>query len=108
VDLKTLATSIAGSTGGKNRPFDAWADGTYERDFKADEKTFFLELGLKDVRLACEQGALNGVPMDIANLVRQRLVEANARGWGRKKMMVFRQIQEERADVNLIDAWKDS
>ena len=107
IDLKTLATAIAGSTGGKNRPFDAWADGTFDRSFEADEKTFYLELALKDVRLACELGALNGVPMDIANLVRQRLVEANARGWGREKMYVYRTLQEERADVVLGDLWQE-
>ena len=107
VQLKTLATAIAQSTGGKNRPLDAWADGTFEQSFEGDAKAFFLELGLKDARLACELGAQAGVPMDIANLCRQRLVEADARGWGRKMMGVYRLLQEERAGIDLAASYKE-
>ena len=101
VPVKTLATAIAQSTGGKNRPFDAWRDGTVDHDFEADPLAFYLELGHKDLRLANELGRETGVPLDVGALCQQRLTEAMNRGWGRKKMQVYRKLQEERAGVDL-------
>ena len=76
----------------------------FERDFQGDSKSFYLDLGLKDARLACELGAPVGEPMDLANLCRQRLSEAASRGWGRKDVQVFGAIQEKGAGVNPADS----
>ena len=38
--------------------------------------SFFLELAAKDVRLACEMGRENKVPMDMANIIEQKVIES--------------------------------
>ena len=101
VPLTTLADAISKSSGGKNPPFRGWKTGRVETDFEADELTFYLELGRKDCRLACELGRELDVPMEIANIVEQRMIEGMNRGWGRKKLQIIRTIQEERAGVKL-------
>lgn len=62
---------------------------------------FSLLLARKDVRLATELGRELDIPMEIANLVEQKLTEAVARGWGSRTSGVLTLVQEERANVDL-------
>lgn len=104
VPLATLVEAISRSAAGKNPPMDAWKREPVSDDFEADELTFYLELHRKDVRLANEIGRGFNVPMDLGNLVEQRMIEAMNRGWARKKAGVVRLLQEERANVDLSEA----
>jgi len=52
-----------------------------EKDF---EPTFALKLGLKDVELALDAGAAVGVPLPVADLMRERHLAAIAAGFGEK------------------------
>lgn len=104
VPLATLVEAISRSAAGKNPPMDAWKREPVSDDFDADELTFYLELHRKDVRLANEIGRGFNVPMDLGNLVEQRMIEAMNRGWARKKAGVVRLLQEERANVDLSEA----
>ncbi len=54
--------------------------------------SFFLELAAKDVRLACEMGRENKVPMDMANIIEQKVIEAMNKGWGKKNSGIVRKI----------------
>ena len=82
VDLSTLLEAISKGASGKNPPLANWINAT-QNDFAADEYSFFLELGAKDVKLACEMGRENKVPMDMSNILEQNLIEILNRGWGR-------------------------
>jgi len=83
VDLTTLLEAISKGASGKNPPLANWINAT-QNDFAADKYSFFLELGAKDVKLACEMGRENKVPMDMSNILEQNLIEILNRGWGRK------------------------
>lgn len=71
--------------------------------FKEDFETarFALALLRKDVGLATELGRELGVPMPIAALTEQDLVQAMARGWGGRDSSSVFQLQEERAGVRV-------
>ena len=101
VSLDILVEAISNSATGKNPPLHGWRTGTAERNFEPDPLTFYLELARKDVRLACEIGREVNVPMELANIVEQRMIEAMNRGWGGKKAGVVRLIQEENSGVQL-------
>lgn len=101
VKLPTLVEAISNSGMGKAPPFESWRAGKATFDFEPDPYGFALELARKDVGLACEMGRELGVPLDLGNLVEQRLIEAMNRGWGKKKAAIVRLIQEERAGVSL-------
>ncbi len=66
-----------------------------------DRVTFALKLSRKDLALATELARENNVPMAIANMAEQSLVEAIVRGWGEKDMSAAFMVQEERAGVKL-------
>jgi 3-hydroxyisobutyrate dehydrogenase len=66
-----------------------------------DRVTFALKLSRKDLGLATELARENNVPMAIANMAEQNLVEAIVRGWGEKDMSAAFMVQEERAGVKL-------
>lgn len=104
VPLATLMEAMSRSTSAKNPPLQSWREGNVSNDFEADELTFFLELSRKDIRLACEVGRDHDVPMDLANIVEQNMIEAMNRGWGRKQAAVVRLLQQERAKVDLSKA----
>lgn len=101
VPLKTLVEAISKSAAGKRPPLEAWRTGQVEKNFEADKYTFYLELARKDIRLALEMGREFNVPLDLGNIVEQRLIEAMNRGWARKKSGIVRLLQEERAGVKL-------
>jgi 3-hydroxyisobutyrate dehydrogenase len=71
--------------------------------FKGDFDTvrFALRLARKDIGLASELGREYQVPMKVANLVEQDLVEAMAKGWADRDSTVPFQLQEERAGVKV-------
>ena len=98
VDLATLLEAISKGASGKNPPLENWIKAT-QNDFAADEYSFFLELGAKDVKLACEMGRENKVPMDMSNILEQNLIEMLNRGWGRKNSGILRKLIAEKAGV---------
>ncbi len=98
VDLSTLLEAISKGASGKNPPLANWIHAT-QNDFAADEYSFFLELGAKDVKLACEMGRENKVPMDMSNILEQNLIEILNRGWGRKNSGILRKLIAEKAGI---------
>jgi len=68
---------------------------------KFDPPKFALALATKDVKIATEVGRENNVPMPMANLVEQLMVEGLNRGWGNKDNPVFMKLQEEAAGVQV-------
>ena len=65
------------------------------------EPGFALDLGAKDLRLGTNLAKELGIPLDLANLVDQRFVEAQSRGWGKLHADVVVKLIEERAGVEL-------
>ncbi len=55
----------------------------------------------KDVGLATQLAREFDVPINLANLAEQELVEAINRGWGDNPTTIVRLLQEERAGVQL-------
>ncbi|HKV54351.1 MAG TPA: NAD(P)-dependent oxidoreductase [Candidatus Binataceae bacterium] len=66
-----------------------------------DHVTFALKLARKDLGLATELARENGVPMPIANLVEQDLLEAMVHGLADKDSAAAFTVQEERAGVKV-------
>ena len=99
MDLDTLISAISKCASGKNPPFQNWLDAK-EYNFESNELSFFLELAAKDVRLSCEMGRENKVPMDMANIIEQKVIEAMNKGWGRKNSGIVRKIIADRAGVD--------
>ena len=100
MDLDTLIDAISRCASAKNPPFDNWKEAK-EYNFEGNEMSFFLELAAKDVRLACEMGRENKVPMDMANIIEQKVIEAMNNGWGKKNSGIVRKIIADRAGIKL-------
>ena len=62
---------------------------------------FTLALARKDLGLATELGRGNSVPMPVANLVEQIMVQAMNRGWAEKDRTIAFTLQEESAGVQV-------
>ena len=77
VDTRTLFDAISRGSG------DTWTMHEFPNYlFKGDfEPRFQLDLAVKDMGLATEMGRKLSVPMELANLVQQRYIEAQNRGW---------------------------
>jgi 3-hydroxyisobutyrate dehydrogenase len=71
----------------------------FKDDF--DHPRFALALARKDVGLATELAREHNVPMAVAALAEQAMMEALARGWGNKDSSALFMLQEERAGVKL-------
>jgi 3-hydroxyisobutyrate dehydrogenase len=71
--------------------------------FKAawESPRFALALARKDIGLATDLASEVGVPMPLANLAEQNLVECLNKGWGGKDMSAAWMLQEERAGVTV-------
>ena len=104
VDLKPLWETVRRGAfgrggGGIHGLPDSWFSGEFEPDW---EKGFFaVRLSRKDVGLATQLGREYNVPMVLANMAEQELVEAVNRGWGDDPTTKVRLLQEERAGVQL-------
>ena len=98
VDLEVLADVIANSSGGCKRLTEKFPRFMFQGNF---EPGFATALAAKDVRLATDLGREYGIPMDLANLIDQRHVEAMHRGWGPEDSDAVARIQEEKAGVQL-------
>ena len=85
--------------GGIHRLPESWFSGEMEPDW---EKGFFsTALMRKDVGLATQLAREYDVPMALASLAEQELMEAINRGWGGNPTPKVRVLQEERAGVEL-------
>ncbi len=85
--------------GGIHRLPDTWFSGDFEPNW--DKGFFATKLMRKDVGLATQLAREFDVPMALATLAEQELVEALNRGWGDDPSTKVRLLQEERAGVQL-------
>ena len=74
-------------------------DIVFQGDF--DTVRFALRLARKDLGLATELAREHDVPMAMAALAEQTMVEAMARGWGDKDFAAPFMLQEERAGMKV-------
>jgi 3-hydroxyisobutyrate dehydrogenase len=63
--------------------------------------SFALALALKDITLATELGREYNVPMPVANLVQQIVIQADNRGWGEWDSNAACLLQEEAAGTRV-------
>jgi 3-hydroxyisobutyrate dehydrogenase len=66
-----------------------------------DTPRFALALARKDLGLATDLASEFGVPMPLAAVAEQALIECLNRGWGRKDMTAAFALQEERAQIQV-------
>ena len=66
-----------------------------------DQPRFALALARKDLGLATELAREFGVPMPLASVAEQALIECVNRGWGGKDMSAIFALQEDRAKVQV-------
>ena len=97
VDPMTLYNAVSMSSG-ETRQMHTFPSGLFEGNF---EPGFKLELGSKDVGLATNLGRSLRVPMDVSNLIQQKYVEAQNKGWGGQSTVAIAKLQEERAGVEI-------
>ena len=97
VDPMTLYNAVSMSSG-ETRQMHTFPTGLFEGDFSPG---FQLDLGSKDVGLATDLGRSLRVPMDVSNLIHQKYVEAQNRGWGGQSTTAIAKLQEERAGVEI-------
>ena len=97
VDPNTLYNAISMSTG-DTKAMKSYPDTLFKGNF---EPGFKLDLGSKDVGLATEIGRALGVPMDISNIVQQKYIEAQNRGWGEESTLSVAKLQEEKSGVEI-------
>ena len=94
---ETLFEAISRSSG-STRSMQGMPNGLFAGNF---EPGFQLDLAAKDVGLATEMARRLRVPMELGNLVQQRYIEGQNRGWGRMAAGAVARIQEERAGVQV-------
>ena len=97
VDTMTLYNAVSMSSG-ETRQMHTFPTGLFEGNF---EPGFKLDLGSKDVGLATNLGRSLRVPMDVSNLIQQKYVEAQNKGWGGQSTVAIAKLQEERAGVEI-------
>ena len=66
-----------------------------------DPPVFTLDLARKDIGLATDLARQSGVPMPVANLVEQIMMQAMNRGWSDKDRTIAVRLQEESSGVDL-------
>jgi 3-hydroxyisobutyrate dehydrogenase len=104
VDAKALwETTRRGAfgrgAGGIHTLPESWFRGDFTPDW--DRGFFSTSLMRKDVGLTTQLAREFNVPMDLANLAEQELVQAINRGWGGDPTTKVRLLQEERAGVQV-------
>ena len=97
VSPEVLFEAVSGSSG-NTQSMQGFPNGLFKGNF---EPGFQLDLAAKDVGLATEMGRSLRVPMEISNLVQQRYIDGQNRGWGRTASGSVARIQEERAGVEV-------
>ena len=65
------------------------------------EPGFQVDLAAKDIGLATDMARRLKIPMEISNLIQQKYIHAQNRGWGKLDFPAVSRIQEERADVEI-------
>src|SRR5262249_15099216 len=95
----TRRGSFGRGAGGIHRLPDSWFNGDFEPNW--DKGFFATKLMRKDVGLATQLAREFNVPMALAALAEQELMEAINRGWGDNPTGAVRQLQEERAGVQV-------
>src|SRR5436853_7492594 len=94
---KLLEAIAGGSYGQLNKLKQRIPDRIFKGDF--DQASFYLALMRKDVGLATEMAREFNVPMNMASLAEQALVEGLSRGWEARDSSATWLLQEERAGV---------
>ncbi len=97
VETETLFEAISHSSG-NTECMQEFPTGLFQGKF---EPGFQLDLGAKDIGLATEMGRQLRLPMELANIIEQRFIEARNRGWGQLSAVSVARLQEERADVEI-------
>ncbi len=97
VPPQVLFEAISKSSG-NTQSMQNFPNGLFRGNF---EPGFQLDLAAKDVGLATEMGRELRVPMELANVVQQRYIEAQNRGWGKLASGAVAMVQEERAGVKV-------
>ena len=95
----TRRGSFGRGAGGIHRLPESWFSGDFEPDW--DKGFFATKLMRKDVGLATQLAREYSVPMALACLTEQELIEAINRGWGDNPTTSVRRLQEERAGVEV-------
>lgn len=95
----TRRGSFGRGAGGIHRLPESWFSGDFEPDW--DKGFFATKLMRKDVGLATQLAREYSVPMALASLTEQELIEAINRGWGDNPTTAVRRLQEERAGVEV-------
>lgn len=98
VDLATLVDVVQSSSGATWKLGNNYPKYLFKGNF---EPGFALDLGAKDLRLGTSLAKELGMPLDLANLVEQRFIEAQSRGWGSQHADVVVKLIEERVGVQL-------
>jgi 3-hydroxyisobutyrate dehydrogenase len=65
------------------------------------EARFALNLARKDLGLATELGRTYNIPMRMATLCEQEMIEGISRGWGGQDSSIILTLQEERAQTQV-------
>jgi 3-hydroxyisobutyrate dehydrogenase-like beta-hydroxyacid dehydrogenase len=99
----TRRGSFGRGAGGIHHLPESWFSGDFEPDW--DKGFFATKLMRKDVGLATQLAREYSVPMALASLTEQELIEAINRGWGDNPTTSVRRLQEERAGVEVRGAF---
>jgi 3-hydroxyisobutyrate dehydrogenase-like beta-hydroxyacid dehydrogenase len=99
VELKTLASVIAASTGWNPRLVGSFTRRLFRRAF--ENPGFSALLSAKDTHLAIELAHELGVPMAMGEAVEADMQEVMRRGWGPMDFDIVGRIQEDRTGVVL-------
>ena len=95
VSPEILYDAISISTG-DSRQMHSFPTTLFKDDFSPG---FQLNLAAKDVGLATELGKSKRVPMEVSNLVQQKYIEAQNKGFGTDSAASVIKIQEEKSQV---------
>lgn len=100
VDPEALRQAVMGGAVGQGLMLNyVMPEVVFKGDF--DTVRFALKLARKDVGLATDLGREFNVPLKIANITEQELVEGMARGWAERDSTAPFTLQEERAGVKV-------
>jgi len=100
VDPEALRQAVAGGAVGQGLMLNyVMQEVVFKGDF--DTVRFALKLARKDIGLATDLGRELNVPLKIANISEQELIEGMARGWAERDSSAPFTLQEERAGVKV-------